>query len=410
MKRDTLKLLAAVLLLLCVPFAAVAFDSSALPGPAGSPAFTSVGGTVTQPVVFTGDNASGTGTVRIRPSDEDTQLVLCEAGNNAATEVCSALQHYNSSTTVAATMMTVNGYLDSSSTLQRTNTAFGQAQLNLSTSSTAASNFVSMNVYGTGGAVAGNAALVATGAAASTFYTGTNGTVTNDFRGPITNGGSATCNGHNAGYVCFTDSVAMVDSSAMNFYLGGNSATGYAQTVYQDNSGTAKGGFGFANASYTDADIAGKIYFNSLSTLMQFGRTDDVASGTAAFAWMDNITNTGVLLADIDGAGRIRPLLYGSQTDCTDNAGAAACGAAPTGAVVLDDGSTTVVVSTTAVTANSTISVNFDPSLGTKLGITCNTTQTFPYVSARTAATSFTITSADPAGANKVCVSYSIIN
>ena len=47
------------------------------------------------PCVLTGDNASGTGTMRIRPSDEDTQLVLCEASNNAATEVCSALQHYN---------------------------------------------------------------------------------------------------------------------------------------------------------------------------------------------------------------------------------------------------------------------------------------------------------------------------
>ena len=193
-------------------------------------------------------------------------------------------------------------------------------------------------------------------------------------------------------------------------YQQGTVATVGTGSVWVNSSGVAVGSNGYYNASFADADYADKTTLVGYGKLVSLIRSDNVAAGTAVQEWRDNASASGVLLGDIDGAGRIRPLLYGSQTDCTDNAGAAACGAAPTGAVVLDDGSTTVVVSTTAVTANSTIDVNFDPSLGTKLGITCNTTQTFPYVSARTAATSFTITSADPAGTNKACFSYSIVN
>jgi hypothetical protein len=110
------------------------------------------------------------------------------------------------------------------------------------------------------------------------------------------------------------------------------------------------------------------------------------------------------------GDGTLKPTMYGSQTNCSDGAGAAACSAAPAGSFVVDNGTTSTVVSTTAVTANSQILIQFDAGLGTKLGVTCNTNATNPYVTARTAGTSFTVQAADPAGTDPACFSYLIIN
>jgi hypothetical protein len=67
-------------------------------------------------------------------------------------------------------------------------------------------------------------------------------------------------------------------------------------------------------------------------------------------------------------------------------------------------------VNTTAVTANSQIFLMYDSSLGTKLSVTCNTTEPGLYgVTARVAATSFTIT-ATVSVTNPICFSYFIIN
>ena len=71
---------------------------------------------------------------------------------------------------------------------------------------------------------------------------------------------------------------------------------------------------------------------------------------------------------------------------------------------------TTVVVDTTAITANSQIMLTFDSSLGTKLGVTCNTTYAAPRVSARTAGTSFTITVGTAPTTNPACYSYTVVN
>ena len=72
--------------------------------------------------------------------------------------------------------------------------------------------------------------------------------------------------------------------------------------------------------------------------------------------------------------------------------------------------SATLVVDTTAVTANSQIMLTQDSSLGTRLSVTCDTTADLPTVSARTAGTSFTITTAVTVGTNPECISYSIVN
>jgi hypothetical protein len=99
-----------------------------------------------------------------------------------------------------------------------------------------------------------------------------------------------------------------------------------------------------------------------------------------------------------------------TQTNCNSSASPAVCVAARAGSVTVAASATTEVVNTTAVTANSQIFLQFDSSLGTRLGVTCNTTEPTAYnISARTAATSFTITSTAPT-TNPACFSYLIVN
>jgi hypothetical protein len=70
------------------------------------------------------------------------------------------------------------------------------------------------------------------------------------------------------------------------------------------------------------------------------------------------------------------------------------------------------VVDTTAVTANSQIFVQQDDTLGTKLSVTCNTGILAgpPAVTARSAATSFTVSVTAGLTVNPVCFSYFIVN
>ncbi len=153
-----------------------------------------------------------------------------------------------------------------------------------------------------------------------------------------------------------------------------------------------------------------------------FASTTDPISGStdaalrriaAGMVEVDNGTNSA-LGSETDLRDLLSRHYYTGRTgtigNCLDSAGAAACGAATAGSVVIDAGATTVVVSTTQVTANSQIFVQYDSSLGTRLSVTCNTTPALPAVTARTAATSFTITV--PAGpiTNPACYSFFIVN
>lgn len=111
------------------------------------------------------------------------------------------------------------------------------------------------------------------------------------------------------------------------------------------------------------------------------------------------------------------PLLWttaGTATNCSSSASPAVCGAAAGGSVAIPTGTNpTLVVNSSAVTANSQILVTVDESLGTKLSVTCNTTLAslpHPVVTARTAATSFTIQIAATIATNPVCVSYLVVN
>lgn len=118
----------------------------------------------------------------------------------------------------------------------------------------------------------------------------------------------------------------------------------------------------------------------------------------------------GTVVASVGANGAVTTPLYDTTTNCSSSASPAVCAAAPAGSVAIAAGATTVVVDTTAVTANSQILLTFDSSLGTKLGVTCNTTYAAPWVSARTAGTSFTISVGTAPTTNPACVSYEVIN
>lgn len=126
---------------------------------------------------------------------------------------------------------------------------------------------------------------------------------------------------------------------------------------------------------------------------------------------LDVAFGAGPTLVDhVDKNGNWFVLTQNTNTNCSSSASPAVCAAAPSGSVAVAAASTTLTVNTTVVTANSQILLTFDSSLGTRLGVTCNTTITQPTVSTRTAATSFVITMSAAPVTNPACISYTIIN
>lgn len=96
---------------------------------------------------------------------------------------------------------------------------------------------------------------------------------------------------------------------------------------------------------------------------------------------------------------------------CNSTTTPASCGSASAGSIALPNGSSTLVVNTTAVTTNSQIFITEDSSLGSRLGITCNKGIGRSYsVRERIAGTSFTIKSSSNPAINKACLSYWIVN
>ena len=99
-----------------------------------------------------------------------------------------------------------------------------------------------------------------------------------------------------------------------------------------------------------------------------------------------------------------------SSSNCSSSANPATCGSEASGSVVIAAGATDVTVDTTTVTASSQILVTFDASLGSRLGVTCNTTFAAPYVETRTAGTSFKIAVPTAPSSHPACFNYTIIN
>ena len=102
-----------------------------------------------------------------------------------------------------------------------------------------------------------------------------------------------------------------------------------------------------------------------------------------------------------------------TTTNCASGASPAVCGSAAAGAVAVPVGTNpTLVVDTSAVTANSLILLTIDESL-TISATTCNTTLATlvqPVVTARSAGVSFTMQIGATVAVNPACVSYVIVN
>jgi len=152
------------------------------------------------------------------------------------------------------------------------------------------------------------------------------------------------------------------------------------------------------------------------------GKLALTASGGGTFGWQAPavVTSYTWTVPGADKSGQIRSDGAGNLsitpdtvtgTNCNSAASPAVCASASAGTVAIANPATTIQVNTTSVSVNSEIFVFEDSSLGTRLGVTCNTSTGRTYtVSARNSATSFTITASATPAANSACLSYLIVN
>jgi hypothetical protein len=202
-----------------------------------------------------------------------------------------------------------------------------------------------------------------------------------------------------------------------------------AQNIFQS---TVGGGLWISNSAYTNQSNFSGFYAGNNGggateyvvvrnvgtsptpvTLVDWGTIDGgVASNyfDGAVFYTGNGSGTGTLTAGVKNT------TFNSATNCSSSASPAVCGSAAAGTVTLPTNavSSSIVVNTTVVTANSEIFVQTDDTLGTKLGVTCNSTVATLVggltISARSAGTSFTIANNVAIVTNPLCVSYHIVN
>jgi hypothetical protein len=188
------------------------------------------------------------------------------------------------------------------------------------------------------------------------------------------------------------------------------------------NSYTATSGVGIgSNACNTATSGNGMVCIGVTTAPNAVGDTNEIIIGqTTTGAGSNTATIGNASVTDVHHGGAadaaiVHAKAYATASNCSSSASPAVCGSAAAGSVAVPTGTNaTLVVNTTAVTANSQIFVQSDDTLGTKLGITCNSTLASlivePVVSARTGGTSFTITISGTTTTNPVCLSYFIVN
>ena len=184
-------------------------------------------------------------------------------------------------------------------------------------------------------------------------------------------------------------------------------ATGIARTTSSSQAVVSTELSGDVTTSGSNATTVAKIAGVSVGTPTGTGNV--VFSGSPTLV---TPTLGAALATSVTATGLLSGAKYATATNCQSAASPAVCGSAAAGMVVVAASAATVVVDTTAVTANSEIFVQEDTTLGTALSVTCNTSNVTPtpYVSARTAATSFTITVSGSVTTNPLCLTYRIIN
>lgn len=108
--------------------------------------------------------------------------------------------------------------------------------------------------------------------------------------------------------------------------------------------------------------------------------------------------------------GQLVSLTESTEGQCFSSDSPADCGAFINGFAAIAAGASSVVVKTTSVTAKSQISLTFDLTQGTNLGVKCNTTAQQPYISARKAGISFTISVPSIFSHDPGCIGFHIKN
>jgi len=114
----------------------------------------------------------------------------------------------------------------------------------------------------------------------------------------------------------------------------------------------------------------------------------------------------------------VKATAFKSNGNCASSASPAVCSAYAAGWVAMPTNATasTLVINTSAVTATSQIQLTTtsDTTVGTALGVTCNTSLATltggVTATARTAGTSFTIQNNVAVSTNPLCVAYFVIN
>lgn len=230
-----------------------------------------------------------------------------------------------------------------------------------------------------------------------------------NFRFDVSESGSS-------GTARFYDQTALTGSTLAVIRAGVNQSTDDLLKI-QNNAGTD-----LVKVSSTGAATVSSLVVGNTASITGSSNTITL-SGALTLAGANNqivfnnqansanywIISAGALYAGSAGTSFTSPL-YQSTTNCSSSAGPAVCAAAAAGSVVIPAAGTDVTVNTTAVTANSQIFAIFDQSLGTKLGVTCNSTTANPHIGARVAGTSFTIHANVSPVTNPACFSYFIIN
>jgi hypothetical protein len=189
---------------------------------------------------------------------------------------------------------------------------------------------------------------------------------------------------------------------------GGAATTNYPQLYIKAN-GASDGALNTNGSGLVINAATGCALANYIAGQVNGGTVNFAVTCAGQLTANSTITSSAGSISATNGT--VTGKLFATASNCTSAASPAVCASAAAGTVVVAAAATTVQVNTTAVTANSIILVQEDSSLGTKLTVTCNTTPATapPTISARTAATSFTITTTTPA-VNPRCFSYSIID
>ena len=155
-------------------------------------------------------------------------------------------------------------------------------------------------------------------------------------------------------------------------------------------------------ASVWSIAMNGGVYHDGCGNVYQSVKVNNLAGsgGTGTFVPCD------------DGSSTYGVAPVANMLNCASAASPAVCGGFTSGSAVIAAGATTVVVNTTAITANDEIFIDQDQGLGTKLGVTCNTQSALilgdPKNTARAAGTSFTVGIDAAPTANPLCFNWTI--